>query len=112
MPESAASLEAIDITLQLAAAFGSGAGVMMIDADALRPAYDAYATRIERSIPYWETDAISSVAAMRAMGALAAHKCLSGRRLVITREDVEYALDAVQRFHEHPLARCRITARA
>jgi hypothetical protein len=111
MPEPT-SLEAIDITLQLAAAFGSGAGVMMIDADALRPAYEAYAARIERSIPYWDTDALSSIAAMRAMGALAAHRCLSERRLVITREDVEYALDGVQRFNPHSLARCRITARA
>jgi len=32
------SLNAMDITLQLAAAFGQGAGVMLIEADALRPA--------------------------------------------------------------------------
>src|SRR5262245_54990173 len=107
-----ASLDAIDITLQLAAAFGSGAGVMMIDADALRPAYEAYASRIERSIQYWDTDAIGSISVMRAMGALAAHRALSEQRLVITREDVEVALDSVQRFAPNPLAACRITARA
>ncbi len=44
----------MDITLQLAAAFGQGAGTMLIEAGALRPAYDAYATHIARAVPYWE----------------------------------------------------------
>ncbi len=71
------SLDAMDITLQLAAAFGQGAGIMLIEADALRPAYDAYATHIARAVPYWEEDALNSISVMRAMGAYAAHLALS-----------------------------------
>ena len=48
------SLDAMDITLQLAAAFGQGAGTLLIETGALRPAYDAYAPHIAREVPHWE----------------------------------------------------------
>lgn len=106
------SINTMDITLQLAAAFGQGAGLVLIEADALRPVYDAYAARIERSIPHWDTDALGSISVLRAMGAYAAHRALSNDRVVITREDAEAALELVQRTPAHPLARCRITGRS
>ena len=111
MPEPSSSLDAMDITLQLAAAFGQGAGVMMIEAGALRPAYEAYAPNIARSVPFWETDALKGVSVMRAMGAFAAHLALSDHRFVISRDDVESALTVVTRNHAAPLGTCPITGR-
>ena len=111
MPEPSPLPEAIDITLQLAAAFGQGAGIMLMDVDALRPAYDAYQEHIARAAPYWETDALTSVAAMRAMGAYAAHLALSEDRFVISRGDVERALTVVTRRHAAPLGFCRLSGR-
>ena len=111
MPEPHSSLNAMDITLQLAAAFGQGAGSMLIEADALRPAYEAYAPHIERAVPFWEDDALTSVGVMRAMGARAAHLALSDGRLVISRGDVESALTVVTRRHPLPLGVCRLSAR-
>ena len=54
MPEPSSSFDAMDITLQLAAAFGQGAGIMLIEAGALRPAYNAYVTHFARAVPFWE----------------------------------------------------------
>ena len=70
MPEPSPSLDHIDITLQLAAAFGQGAGTMLIEAGALRPAYDAYSEHFARAVPFWATDALTSISVMRAMGAV------------------------------------------
>lgn len=110
MPEPT-SIDAMDITLQLAAAFGQGAGIMMMEAGALRPAYDAYAAHIGRAVPYWETDALTSISVMRAMGAYAAHRALSDGRFVISRGDVESALGVVTLPHAAPLGSCPITGR-
>ena len=87
MPD--ATHDAIDITLQLAAAFGQGAGTLFFETGALRPAYDAYGQHFAREVPHWEDDALTSVSVMRAMGAYAAHLALSERRFVISRGDVE-----------------------
>lgn len=110
MPESS-SLDAMDITLQLAAAFGQGTGVMMMEADALRPAYNAYLDHITRAVPFWGTDALTSISVMRAMGAYAAHLALSQHRFVISRGDVESALTVVTTIHAAPLGTCPITGR-
>jgi hypothetical protein len=111
MPEPSKSLDVMDITLQLAAAFGQGAGIMLIEADALRPAYDAYRDHFTRALPFWDDDALSSIAVMRAMGAHAAHKALADGRFVIGRGDVESALRIVTQRHAMPLGACRITGR-
>jgi hypothetical protein len=111
MPEPSPSLDAMDITLQLAAAFGQGAGALLIEAGALRPAYEAYAPNIARSVPFWATDALTSVTVMRAMGAFAAHLAMSDHRFVISRVDVESALTVVTRTHAAPLGTCPITGR-
>jgi hypothetical protein len=103
------TIDAMDISLQLVAAFGQGAGIMMIDTNALRPAYDAYVADITRVVPEWDTHAHGSIAAVRAMGAYAAHRALSERRLTISREDVEAALGVVRHVNARSLARCRIT---
>ncbi len=63
-----------------------------MEADALRPAYNAYFDHITRAASFWETDALTSVSVMRAMGAHAAHLALSSGRFVISRGDVEAAL--------------------
>ena len=105
------SFDAMDITLQLAAAFGQGAGTLLIETGALRPAYDAYAPHLAREVPHWEEDALNSIAVMRAMGAYAAHLALSERRFVISRGDVEAALTVVTRSHAAPMGRCRISLR-
>jgi hypothetical protein len=110
MPEPS-SLDAMDITLQLAAAFGQGAGTLLFETGALRPAYDAYAPHIGRELPYWEEDALTSISVMRAMGAYAAHLALSDRRFVISRGDVEAAMTVVTRSHASPLGPCRLSAR-
>jgi hypothetical protein len=92
MPDS--TLTTMDLTLQLAASFGQGAGVLMIEADALGPVFGDYTTRLERSIPHWHEDAVSSIAVLRLMGAYAAHRALSERRVSTTRDDVVAALAA------------------
>ena len=107
----AESFDAMDITLQLAAAFGQGAGTMLIETGALRPAYDAYRSHIERELPYWEEDAASSIAVMRGMGAYAAPLALSDGRFTISRGDVEAALPVVTRRHAAPVGFCRISLR-
>lgn len=109
MPES--SITAMDVTLQLAAAFGQGAGSVLIEADALRPAYEFYRENIARAVAHWEEDALSSVSVMRAMGAYAAHLALADRRFVINRADVEAAMGVVTRSHAAPLGRCRLSLR-
>ena len=106
-----ASYDAMDITLQLAAAFGQGAGTLLFETGALRPAYDAYAPHIAREIPHWEEDALQSISVMRAMGAYAAHLAMSDRRFVINRGDVEAALTVVTRSHLAPMGRCRLSLR-
>ena len=111
MPEPYSSPDPIDITLQLAAAFGAGAGHVLMEVDALRPAYNAYFDHITRAASFWETDALTSVSVMRAMGAHAAHLALSSGRLVISRGDVEAALGVVTRVHAAPLGTCPITGR-
>ena len=110
MPEPT-SIDAMDITLQLAAAFGQGAGIMLMEAGALRPAYTTYVDHISRSVPYWESDALTSISVMRAMGAYAAHRALSDGRFVISRGDVESAMTVVPRLHAAPLGSCPITGR-
>jgi hypothetical protein len=111
MPEDVAPIEAIDITLQLAAAFGQGSGHLLMEADALRPAYDAYLAHIERAVPFWDTDALTSVNVMRALGSFAAHHALTAGRVVITRTDTAAALDAIMRNRAAPLGRCPLTGR-
>ena len=106
-----ASYDAMDITLQLAAAFGQGAGTLLFETGALRPAYDAYAPHIARELPHWEEDALQSISVMRAMGAYAAHLAMSDRRFVINRGDVEAALTVVTRSHPAPMGRCRLSLR-
>jgi hypothetical protein len=111
MPEPSPSLDAMDVTLQLAAAFGQGTGTMMLEAGALRPAYNAYADHIARAVPFWATDALTSISVMRAMGAYAAHLALSQHRFVISRGDVESAMTVVTNIHAAPLGTCPITGR-
>lgn len=110
MPQPS-TFDAMDVTLQLAAAFGQGTGTMLMEADALRPAYDAYQEHIGRATSFWETDALTSISVMRAMGAYAAHLACSERRFVINRSDVEAALGVVTRVHAAPLGRCPLTGR-
>lgn len=109
MPDS--TLTTMDLTLQLAASFGQGAGVLMIEADALGPVFGDYTARLERSIPHWHEDAVSSIAVLRLMGAYAAHRALSDRRVSITRDDVVAALEVVKHLPPQAIARCRITGR-
>lgn len=110
MPDPS-SLDAMDVTLQLAAAFGQGTGVMLMEADALRPAYNVYQDHLARAVPFWGTDALTSISVMRAMGAYAAHLALSQHRFVISRSDVESAMTVVTRYHAAPLGTCPITGR-
>ena len=105
------SYDAMDITLQLAAAIGQGAGTLLFETGALRPAYDAYAPHIAREVPFWEEDALPSISVMRAMGAYAAQLALSDRRFVISRGDVEAALMVVTRAHARPMGPCRLSLR-
>ncbi len=84
---------------------------MLIEAGALRPAYDAYSEHFARAVPFWATDALTSISVMRAMGSYAAHRALSDHRFVISRGDVESALTVVTRIHAAPLGTCPITGR-
>ena len=109
MPEP--TYDALDIPLQLAAAYGQGAGSLLFETGALRPAYDAYAPHIDRELPHWDEDALGSISIMRAMGAYAAHLAMADRRFVISRGDVETAMTVVTRSHARPLGHCRISLR-
>lgn len=97
--------------LQLAMAFGQGAHMMLADEEALLLASNAYAADLERRAPQWDMYALQAIEYSRVMGSLAAESALRNGRCVISRPDIEAALDAVRRNRAFPLGVCSITGK-
>jgi hypothetical protein len=95
--------------LQLAAAFGHGAGVVLATEEALLTALHTYEDNVRR-LEDWDTDALHAIEFSRVLGSLAATHALVNGRAVIDVEDVQYALSVVRANERTPLGLCRITA--
>ena len=97
------------ISLQLAMAFGQGAGTTPATSAALLEAYNAYQPAFERRAGEWPEIELRSLEYGRALGRLSAHAAASNGRAVIDSEDVRAALDVVRRNRLRPLLECHLT---
>lgn len=107
MTDTTPSRELLQITWQLAAAFGQGAGTIQMAPDALQPAFDAYREDLEAAVGDWQSRSLITVEYMRALGAAAAFRARLDERLTLTTEHVEKALGILRR--ESLLQPCSIT---
>src|SRR5262245_48031526 len=97
------------IGLQLAMAFGQGAGPMHATPDALVALYEKYRPAFERKIGQWPGIELQTLAFARAAGFGAAVRAAQNGRAVI---DVEDALDAIEKIRRNklrPLIDCSLT---
>jgi hypothetical protein len=97
--------------LQLAMAFGQGAGVMLATEEALLAAREAYAGDVRARAPEWNEYALQAIEYGRILGSLAAEHALRHSRCVIDVPDVRHALGVVQTNERGPVGFCRITMR-
>ena len=108
MPENATVEGKI---LQLAMAFGQGAGVMLATEQALLVALDAYRESVNARARDWNDYSLQAIEYGRVLGSLAAHHALANSRCVIDEDDVRYGLDGVTDNDRSPLGFCRLTLR-
>jgi len=99
------------IGLQLAMAFGQGAGTMLATAAALMEAYKAYEPAFEERASRWVEVELRTVEFARALGQVAAISAAQNGRCVIEADDVRTALKAVQSNRSRPLTLCDLTNR-
>lgn len=99
------------IGLQLAMAFGQGAGTMLATSEALMAAFTPYAAAFEEKAERWVEFELKALEYARALGQVAAYAAASNRRCVIDAEDVRYALSVVQSNTVRPLLVCDLTQR-
>lgn len=97
------------IGLQLAMAFGQGAGAMLATSEALLTAYNAYLPSFERKAGEWPEHELRSLQYARALGFLAAFTAAQNGRAVIDVEDVRTALGNVRHNRLRPLMLCSLT---
>jgi hypothetical protein len=96
-------------TLQLAMAFGQGAGVMLATEAALLAALGPYAESIRGRDSDWDEYALQSLEYARVLGSLAAHHALGAGHCVIDAHDVRHALEIVRENRLPPLLVCKLT---
>ena len=99
------------IGLQLAMAFGQGAGTMLATSAALLAAFTPYAAAFEHRAERWAEFELRAVEYARALGQVAACSAASNRRCVIDVKDVRYALGVVRSNTQPPLSVCDLTDR-
>ncbi|HEX6464813.1 MAG TPA: hypothetical protein VFZ98_10180 [Vicinamibacterales bacterium] len=99
------------IGLQLAMAFGQGAGTMLATSAALLAAFNPYAEAFKERVDNWAEYELQAVEYARALGQVAAYAAASNKRCVIDAPDVRYALGVVRRNTLAPLEPCALTGR-
>ena len=97
------------IGLQLAMAFGQGAGTMLATAEALLAAFETYAAAFENRAGNWQAFELRAIEYARALGQAAAWSALSQRRCIIDVADVRAAFGTVKRNTLRPLQLCDLT---
>ena len=97
------------IGLQLAMAFGQGAGALLATPEALETAYDTYATAFEVRAREWSAFELRAIEYSRALGQVAAWTAISNGRCIIDAKDVKAAFAVVRRNRLRPLRLCDLT---
>jgi hypothetical protein len=110
-PTASAGDSSHTIGLQLAMAFGQGAGTMLATSQALLAAFNPYAAAFENRAERWADFELRAIEYARALGQVAACAAANNRRCVIDVEDVQYALAVVQSNSRRPLLVCDLTER-
>jgi hypothetical protein len=83
------SNDANTIRLQLAMAFGQGAGVMIATGDALNALLSAHGDLVDSAVPNWNTTHWAFIELMRLLGRLSAHKAATRLSPVIEWPDID-----------------------
>jgi len=97
------------VGLQLAMAFGQGAGTMPATPEALWATYSMYLSAIKEKIGKWPEIELRTLEYARALGRLAAFNASSNGRIVIDVEDVRAAAPLVRKNRLRPIALCSLT---
>jgi hypothetical protein len=96
--------------LQLAMAFGQGAGTMPASRASLATLFGTYSANV-RADTGWDGHALLALEFGRALGRAAAAHALRAGRCVIDIPDVEFALKVVRNSQIEPLGECPLTER-
>jgi hypothetical protein len=83
------------IRLQLAMAFGQGAGSMLANEEAIEYALSAHAAIIDRAIGNWEGTRPAFIELVRLLGQIAAARAASDGKPEIERQHVEFAIPGI-----------------
>lgn len=107
MPVETVPADLLPVTWQLAAAFGQGAGTMIISADAAAAVMQQYRDGLERNA---KSDAtmLQLITFIRALGAAAAGHALRRGSAVIEPEDVLHVIGRLNPNQARPLGLCPI----
>lgn len=85
------------ILVQIYGAFAQGAGHLFVDDDVILQAREDYVPLIIRDRELWPVEGPRTLAATRAMGALAAHKAMEDREVTIRLKHYRAAQKSVHR---------------
>jgi len=99
------------IGLQLAMAFGQGAGALLATAEALETAFDTYAEAFDDRAAEWHAFELRAIEYSRALGQVAAWTAMSNGRCIIDAKDVRAAFAVVRGNRLRPLQGCDLTGR-
>ena len=94
------------MALQLAMAFGQGAGTMLATPAALVAALAPYRESLHDRLSEWDTLSLKFIEFSRALGTLSATHAAQAGRLVIDEADVEWALPKILSNTLLPLGAC------
>jgi hypothetical protein len=111
-PRSEPTFESI--SLQVAAAFGQGAGTTPVRGDAIVSAIDAYRSELQEHTGEWNTIAPAVLSWAGAVGRLSAWAAASEGRAAIESGDVTWAVGRARSLPsiDDVMLRCPLTARA
>jgi hypothetical protein len=108
--DTSISPQLLQVSWQLAAAFGQGAGTMTVTTDATQVVFDSYVGPLRDILHEWPAHSLRMIEFMRAVGTVAAGTAVRHHRCVITTDDMLMALDVVRRTNVSPFAdMCGIT---
>ena len=105
---SGSAMEQVETMMfQVAAAFGQGAGTMLIDVDGVRTLRQVYVPRFQDyDGASWPDDVLVACEWARALGRIAAGHATTRGGMAIQTVDVENALERGSQMHEFPFGRC------